>query len=356
MDQTSLTHVFHKRSPAYMFIMDEVNRHLYDMRRPFVKKIVSEVIEKLEIESAFPDYNPQNMLDRYRKAQISEMISTIYIAQPKIFSGSMNKEQKKTFIRLLDLIMQSGQVDTLFEILNEILDMSETERNDLAGILKYTHMSNITKTIKLIQDRYQAVADLRQLVFNPDLHADEIHHLQKLIEQHYWLFGEQYSLVTAAEPNFEEALRRYLKYLHEEYKDASVEHPDKLKQMDLFMVRSDIAASKYNNIVIELKHPNVLLGETQLSQVKRYMRTIFSIPQFNASNMSWEFYLVGNRFSTDGYIKGELETNKSHGEPYLVFKAPRIKIFVMRWSEVISDFEMRHEYLNKKLCLELGLV
>jgi len=280
------------------------------------------------------------------------MVSAIYVAQPKLFTNSMNKEQKKTFIRLLDLIMESGEVDSLFRILNEILDMTEVERNDLADILRYSHMSNITKTIKLIQDRYQAVEDLKQLVFNPDLHANEVNHLQKMVEKHYWLFGEQYNLVTAAEPNFVEALKRYLRYLHKEYESVTVDHPDKLKQMDIFAVRQDITHGKYHNIVVELKHPNISLGETQLGQVKRYMRTIMEIPEFNASNMSWEFYLVGNKFTSDHYIEGELETNKSHGLPYLVFMAPRYKIYAMRWSEVFTDFEMRHSYLNERLCLE----
>lgn len=68
--------------------------------------------------------------------------------------------------------------------------------------------------------------------------------------------------------------------------------------------------------------------------------------------MSWELYLVGNKFTSDHYIEGELETNKSHGLPYLVFMAPRYKIYVMRWSEVFTDFEMRHSYLNDRLCFE----
>lgn len=32
--------------------------------------------------------------------------------------------------------------------------------------------------------------------------------------------------------------------------------------------------------------------------------------------------------------------------------APRYKIYAMRWSEVFTDFEMRHSYLNERLCLE----
>ena len=99
--------------------------------------------------------------------------------------------------------------------------------------LKNFSLSNITKTINLLKDRFAAIEDLKQLVFNSELKANEVDHIQKMIERHYWIFGEQYNLVTAAEPNFEEALRRYMHYLHKEYDDNGIEHPDKLKQMKL---------------------------------------------------------------------------------------------------------------------------
>ncbi len=197
-----------------------------------------------------------------------------------------------------------------------------------------------------------AVSDLKLLLFNDSLGANEVKHIQKMIEKHYWLFGEQYNLVTAAEPNFEEALRRFLHYLHKEYEDSSITHPDKLKQMDIFAVRQDIAHNRYNNVVIELKHPNIALGETQLSQVKKYMSVILSNEQFNADNMTWEFYLIGNKFSNSGFIEGELESNKNHGEPHLVYKVKQYKIYVLRWSEIFAEFEMRHSFLNDKLKLE----
>lgn len=354
MPQETMGGVFHKKSPAFEQMMHEINCHLYDIRRPFIKESVSRAVENLEIESAFPNYDPKNLVDQFKKSQIEELISTIYVAQPRLFTNAMNKEQKKTFIRLLDLIMESGEVDSLFSIFSEILDMDELERKDLAEILKFTRMSNITKTIKLLKDRYLAVADLKQLVYNDNLAANEVNHLQKVIEKHYWLFGEQFNLVTAAEPNFEEALRRHLHYLHKEYEDASIEHPDKLKQMDIFAVRQDIAHNRFNNIVVELKHPNIPLGETQLSQVKKYMNVILSNEHFNADNMTWEFYLVGNRFAKTGFIDGEIENNKNHGEPHLVYKVKQCKIYVMRWSEVFAEFEMRHSYLNEKLEIEQG--
>jgi hypothetical protein len=339
-----------KKSKEYIFIMETVNKLLIDKRKPFLKEHVSKVIDSLDIISAFPNYNANNLIYMYKKDQIEDLITSLYIAQPKIFSNSMNKEQKKTFIRLLDLIMESGDVDSLFQILQEILDMDTFEREELAGMLKYTHMSNITKTIKLIKDRYQAVNDLRDLVFKEELDADEVHHVQKFIEQHYWLFGEQYNLVTAAEPNFVEALKRYLHYLHEEYSNVEVAHPDRLKQMDIFAVRQDLAHSTFNNIVVELKHPSIVLGEKQLSQVKKYMEVILSIDDFNASNMTWEFYLVGNRFNS--YIEREILNNRQHGEPSLVFHVDNYKIYVKTWSEIFADFEMRYSHLNKVLNLQ----
>ena len=220
------------------------------------------------------------------------------------------------------------------------------------SVSSYASLSNITKTINLLKDRCAAVEDLKQLVYNKNLKANEVHHIQKMIEAHYWMFGEQYSLVTAAEPNFEEALRRYMHLLHKEYDDKGIEHPDKLKQMDIFAVRQDIHSETVDNIVVELKHPNIHLGEKQLSQVKKYMSVIRSVDEFNSPNMSWKFYLIGNTFSSDKYIDNEINNNKNHGEKSLVFKVDNCKIYVKTWSEVFTEFQVRYNFLLDKLSLK----
>lgn len=341
--------IYTKKSNNFLLMMREINQMLFNKRRPFLKNHVSEVVERLEISSAFPNFDEKDPLLNFRKSQVEEVISCLYMAEPKIFSSSMNKEQRKTFIRLIDLIMESGEVNSLFEILGEILDMDSNEREELAQILNYSSLSNITKTINLLKDRFAAIEDLKQLVFNGELKANEVDHIQKMIESHYWIFGEQYNLVTAAEPNFEEALRRYMYHLHKEYDDNGIEHPDKLKQMDIFAVRQNIHSDTIDNIVVELKHPNINLGEKQLSQVKKYMNVIMSADEFNAPNMRWEFYLIGNGFSSDKYIENEINNNISHGEKSLVFKVNNYKIYVKTWSEVFAEFQIRYNYLLEKL-------
>ncbi|WP_394871012.1 hypothetical protein [Clostridium butyricum] len=218
--------------------------------------------------------------------------------------------------------------------------------------LNTTKMSNIIKTTKLIQDRYKAIEELKELIFNKELKAKEVPHLQNFIEKQYWIFGEQYHLVTAAEPDFEEALRRYNYILTGEDVKTEIDHPDKNKEMDIFAVRQDIRSNEYTNIVVELKRPSVKLGEEELRQVKKYMNVILKQPKFNGHNMKWEFYLVGNEFDSSKYIENEIESQKNHGEKSLVFKIDKYKVYVKTWSEILAEFEMKHKYLNDKLELE----
>ena len=100
--------------------------------------------------------------------------------------------------------------------------------------------------------------------------------------------------------------------------EIHIEHPDKNKEMDIYMLRQDRQCKVTENVVVELKRPKIKLGEKELSQVKKYMRVIKNTPRFNAGNVKWTFYLVGNKFNTSGYVEGELDNNKSHGEEHLV--------------------------------------
>jgi hypothetical protein len=195
-------------------------------------------------------------------------------------------------------------------------------------------------------------------VFNPDLGANEVDHLQKMIESHYWIFGEQYHLVTAAEPKFEEALRRFIFHLTEKDTTTEIIHPHKLKEMDIFACRQNILSDRIENIVIELKHPSISLGESQYSQIHKYLSVISSQSEFNASNMYWEFYLIGNKFNTSNYLEDLIDTNKNHGTPSLILSKDngRIKVYAKKWSEIFADFEIKHKHLDEKLKLEKELL
>jgi hypothetical protein len=330
-------------------LMSFVNSFLRDKRKPFLKVYTDILINDFERDGVFPPVNG-NEWDKYRRSELEQVIRELYQVEPKLFT-KLNLEQRKTFVHLLNLIMDSGERDRLLEVLGAIVELNSNDREELARLLRMAKLSNVVKTIKLIEDRFRAINELKEIVFSHKDVASEAH-VQKFIENHYWILGEQYHLVTAAEPKFEEALRRFVYHLRGEKIDILIDHPDKQKEMDIFAVRQDIQNNIITSIVAELKNPRIKLGAEQLEQVKTYMRVIMKQDQFNASNMIWHFYLIGNSFDNSGYIENELDNATNHGEKHLVFKAKNYKIYVKKWSEIFADFDLRHKFLYERLELE----
>lgn len=339
---------FTKDSDEFKFIKEQVDKLLRDKRNPFIKEYTKSYLGELKKNGAYPQYN-NSFFDVYRKDVLDALISNIYYAEPKIFA-KLNQTQQKTFIRLFDLIIQTDELNNLFNIIEGVIDMTDDERKELADVLEYTSLSNITKTITLLKDRAKAVEYLKRLVFDKDLYVTEIDHIQPFIETHYWLFGEQYHLVTAEEPDFEEALRRFLYVLRGEKNlkgTVKLDHPDKQKEMDIFAVQQRKNGDIKKCIVVELKRPSVTLKNKELTQVKKYFETIQSDARFNANNIEWEFYLIGNKINTE--IEHELENSKHHGERSLAYKVNKCKIYVKTWSDIITEFEINNDFLLNKL-------
>ncbi|MBD5112408.1 MAG: ATP-binding protein [Ruminococcaceae bacterium] len=348
-DSDSQFNLFSKKGDSiYKQLINTITDTLIIKRRSYLQDASKEYINNLVDEKIYPEFNQNNSLDVYKKQQLDSIVETLYQAEPQIFSG-LNNSQKKVFIRLLDNIMESDDKESLFKIVEEIIDLDEYERKEFAAILEDTTMSNIISTIKLIEDRLSTVQALKEIVFNKDFHAEEVKHVQAIVEKHFWLFGEQYHLLTSTEPDFEEALRRLIFSKSGNNEKVSIDHEDAQKEMDIFMFRQNRSFGYFENIVVELKRPSVPIGEEQLSQLKKYMRVIQSDDRFNSPDSKWTYYLVGNRFNQNKYIEGELNSNSIHGEKGLVFKDGNHKIFVKTWSQIFEDFSTDSNYLLEKL-------
>ena len=87
--------------------------------------------------------------------------------------------------------------------------LEDEYKDQFAKILETTKLKNVISTLQLIEDRLQTIQALRAVNFDHTLKAGEVKHLQKLIESHYWIFGEEYRFVGAENVKFQEALNRY---------------------------------------------------------------------------------------------------------------------------------------------------
>lgn len=232
------------------------------------KKYVAEVASKnllVKYQNKGIIRQPQNDYDKILVEDLKKTISVMYEVQPKIFTN-LKDDQAKTLVGVVELLLQTDKREDLISIMESVVNLSDDERHNLASVLKTTDLARITDTIRLIQNRIRTISALKVAV-NPTNGMNEVDDLQKLIEQSFWIFGEEYNIVTQAEPDFNQALIEYLDKLYDtvpgtsksNYSKDKIEHPDVNKEMDLFAFRQNIQNSIIDNIVVELKHPKVKL-------------------------------------------------------------------------------------------------
>lgn len=346
------------KDKVFKTLVKKLKRFLEEKQKKYVAEVASmKLLAKYQSKGIIRQ--PQNDYDKILVEDLKKTISAMYEVQPKIFTN-LQDNQAKTLVGVVELLLQTDKREDLISIMESVVKLSDDERHNLASVLKTTDLSRITDTIRLIQNRIRTISALKVAV-NPANGMNEVDDLQKLIEQSFWIFGEEYNIVTQAEPDFNQALMEYLDKLYDivpgisksNYSKDKIEHPDVNKEMDIFAFRQNIQSSTIDNIVVELKHPKVKLGEKELSQVKTYMNVIMSDSRFNASNMRWKFYLVGNDFDSSNYIPNEMRNAINWGKKNLVCHIDnngiQYEIFVLKWSELFADFEIRHNFLLKKL-------
>lgn len=347
-DNNSQTKLFDNIADRKLFkdLILQLNEFLKSKRRPFLRQQAATLINKYEEEKVFPIF-ANNDWDKARKRGLEDFVKGLYEVEPAVFM-KLNKEQKRVFLELLNLVMDSGERDSLFKIIDAVVELDSNDRKEFAKILESTRLKQVISTIKLITDRLITLENLKKIVFNHELKANEIVNLQTFIEKHYWIFGEEYRMVCAEEVKFEEALRRYVYILRGVDEKTYIKHPHKYKEMDLFLAGTDFRNGKPHNVVVEIKNPSTIkqLKSEQLTQLERYMDVILKQDCFNDANEYWTFMLIGQDY--DDIVRRRV-TNKYTG---LILEGDNFSLYVKKWSEITNEVERRLKYLLDKLKVE----
>lgn len=327
-------------------LITQLNEFLKKKRRPFLKEQAEVMVTKYKNEDVFPKFGTEDW-DIVRREGLENFVKELYEVEPAVFM-KLNKEQKRVFLELLNLVMDSGERDSLFKILDAVVELDSNDRKEFAKILEITRLKQVVSTIKLISDRLLTLENLKKIVFNHTLQANEVRDLQSFIEKHYWIFGEEYRMVCAEEVKFEEALRKYIYILRGVSEKKYIAHPNKYKEMDLFLNGTDFRDGRPHNIVVEIKNPTTIkqLKSEQLNQLEQYMDVILKQDCFNDANEFWTFILIGQDYDD---IVGRRVINKLTG---LVQNDSNYSLYVKKWSEITNEVERRLKYLLDKLKIE----
>ena len=331
---------------VFKALNEKLNEFLAQKRRPFLRAQANVMIDKFETENLF-SFIGSTPWEESRKMYLQNFIKELYEVEPAVFT-KLNASQKRIFIRLLDQVMDTDNNESLFKILGELVDLEADYKDRFAKILETTRLKNVVMTIQLIEDRLQTIQALRAVNFDHTLKAGEVKHLQKLIERHYWLFGEEFRFVCAEETKFQEALEKYRYLLYGVEEKEFINHPDKYKEMDLFVSGKDFRDLRPSNLIVEIKSPTYVkkLKLEHYVQINKYMNVILSQDQFNDANEYWTFMLIGLD------IDSELDQPIQNSLTGLSIQKDNYCLYIKKWSQLLNEAESRFNYLKEKLSIE----
>lgn len=317
------------------------------MLKKFIQEAVPGIVQSYIDEGLFPQF-PDNPYSSLQKEDLKTVVEEVYCIQPSIFHKT-KKEHKKVIIGCLNLILKTEERENIITILDSIQQLTAEERQQLADVLRKYELQSVVKLLNTIETRYMVINKLKTLIYDNAKFTTERDHIQKTIEQNYWLFGEEYSLISADE-RIDSVLHKYMNYLDKtNVTDVSYDDPQYMaKRPDIFMAGNQITAfNLQENIIVELKAPNVKLSMEVYRQIEDYMLAIKKDPEFNSIYKIWKFICVCKELTDD--IKDKIESFKQYGKKGLVNIQSNFEIYAYSWSDIFAIFELRHNHLYSKL-------
>ncbi|MBZ4037302.1 ATP-binding protein [Flavobacterium sp. 17A] len=353
LDHPVLDQTFNQSDPVFKLLVENLNELVGQKEKAFIRDLkAGELIESYNQRNIFPIFG-SNKYEQLRKDDLENVVKELYSVQPKIFQN-LSIPQSKTIVGFLNLLLDTDQREHVLSIIDNVVKLTDEERRELSSVLKSTKLSQITHLVRFLENRYTIVNILKLLVFDLKKFTDERNHIQKIIEENYWIFGEQYHLVSA-DKNFEILLNNYYSHLeNNKKKNEKIDHVNKLKRPDIFIARkseiidtNDSDSTVEENIIVELKRPSVIIGNDQFQQVERYLRFIIEDDRFNSVTRTWKFILVGTK--VDDYIRDLHVSQKEKGKKYLIQSIRNYEIYAMTWDDLFRIFTIKHKHLIDKL-------
>lgn len=263
---------------------------------------------------------------------------------------SSNKKSKQFQLRMLRQAIERSPED-LQMIMTEVLNLPKATREHLADLLQDTSLSSIINASKIVSDRIKFVAGLEQLIFNYKDNLKERTQLHRILAKNTWIFGDAFTL-SVDDQSLTEVLRKHIKLLDKDIViNESVKRLDKKRGIVDLMLSKQMPRNRANeleHIVVELKKPDVVIGQKEIDQIKSYAFAVAKDERFKSLKTKWDFWIISNDY--DDHAEMELENDAyENGIIYKTTRKQDITIWLKTWSELIADNKHRLEFIRDKL-------
>ena len=318
------------------------------IRKPYLSKQSEALLQDLKAENLIPELTEFGIYDN---ESYEDLIKTIYTISPALFTGKNESEKKFICATFAGLLSNQDEI-LIIKLLEQLQELTEEEERDLLEILNRTSLSNVVKTIKEIDHRLEVIETLQVLISEHEKETLEVKHIQKILDDNFWLFGEQFRLFSSTEGALKNVLHKYA------YEILKIESPELTTQpngeVDLFLTKTESIDENTNkSVIIEIKRASKKLSKNkEYSQIDTYKDKILEQKICNGENQYWEFYLIGKDY--DDGISQLIESAQNHGEfkrgLTIKSKDGRVKVYVRKWSDIlIAEWGAKMKYLKEKL-------
>jgi hypothetical protein len=303
----------------------------------------AEQIEQWKADRVYPYTQPPQSPTEVQERQVFDVVAVAA-------ASAVAKEPRaaKLSLRLIKEALAQPP-GALHRVLKEVLNLTPDQLADFDRLLDRTTLASVIYMSKTVTDRLDFLQDLEGMLFDKGkkeklLERTQLHRI--LANSRTWVFGEQYALAVD-DLGLTKMLEAHYELLgiEESVVDPVTDTEGHTRIVDLMLSKAALFADRREHLVIELKRPSVTLTLTELNQITNYAVAVSSDARFNADNVAWEFWLVGDDMDE---VVSQL-VNKTDEPPGFYTGHGSYRIWVKRWAEVLEENRQRLHFYRDHL-------
>jgi hypothetical protein len=311
------------------------------------------VVEQWKEDKVYPFEGTPTSPVEVAERQVFDVVAWNITEYLPDLSPTNIKAKKVTFQILKAAIEQSPE--TVRRIFQEVLDLPEGKREELVELLDHVSLASIISANKVVVDRQKFLAGLHVVLYDHEARqkTKERKHLQKLLGDAAWIFGEEYHLAID-DQSLEAVLAKHMELLGEraDPDPEPVIRPDGKQGIVDLMLSKKVRlprADEYEHLVVELKRPSQKINGKVLQQVEQYAFAVARDERFRNSKVKWVFWALSN--DMDEYARNK--THQTGRPPGLLHQSenPSITIWAKTWNQVLDDANGRMAFYRDQLDL-----
>jgi hypothetical protein len=336
--------------PDYVKLLDSAKRQ---MKAHFTQRDAEtaiSVVEGWKRDGIYPYGGaPKDLIEQTERQVFDVVAMQLAEAIPDFDEG--DAKAKKLSMRLLKQAIEKSPAE-LQSIFTEVLELPQDKQADLAELLRRTSLASIISAAKLVSGRLDFLRGLELLLFHPvsNQQLKERTQLHKILEEHTWLWGEEYSL-SASDQSLNDVLSAHLRLLgkREDEEPAVLREDGSRGVVDLMLSRliPQTRADEREHLVVELKRPSVSIDRDVISQAQSYADAVADDPRFKDTPTRWVFWVVSNKMTEAGR-KQATQANRPRGLCY-ESETGHIRVWAKTWGEILQVNKARMEFFQQRL-------